>query len=161
MQTKRHKQFDFSFYLSHRYLPATLICTTKEPTCSLYWLMLFSVDVVSGDGSTYEIGIAVILEMLIETLIDTYHVRTCSIGTIQCIIYTLLAHVIARLCLIARVIKNGYYYNIIFSPSHIEGSSTSVGRPGNCQSPVLYHYNNYFHYYHFQNRHYWYYYYAY
>ena len=24
-----------------------------------------------------------------------------------------------------------------FSPSHIEGSSTSVGRPGNCQSPVL------------------------
>ena len=24
-----------------------------------------------------------------------------------------------------------------FSPSHLEGSSTSVGRPGHCQSPVL------------------------
>ena len=37
-----------------------------------------------------------------------------------------------------------YIYNgrlniklIIFSPSHLEGSSTSVGRPGHCQSPVL------------------------
>ena len=25
----------------------------------------------------------------------------------------------------------------LFSPSHLEGSSTSVGRPGHCQSPVL------------------------
>ena len=26
----------------------------------------------------------------------------------------------------------------LFSPSsHLEGSSTSVGRPGNCQSPVI------------------------
>ena len=24
-----------------------------------------------------------------------------------------------------------------FSPSHLEGSSTSVGRPGHCQSPVI------------------------
>ena len=27
--------------------------------------------------------------------------------------------------------------SIILTFSHIEGSSTSVGRPGNCQSPVL------------------------
>ena len=27
--------------------------------------------------------------------------------------------------------------NDSFSPSHLEGSSTSVGRPGHCQSPVL------------------------
>ena len=28
-------------------------------------------------------------------------------------------------------------YVIGSPPSHLEGSSTSVGRPGNCQSPVL------------------------
>ena len=32
----------------------------------------------------------------------------------------------------------GVRVGLIFSPSsHLEGSSTSVGRPGNCQSPVL------------------------
>ena len=31
----------------------------------------------------------------------------------------------------------GVKNDIIFSFSHLEGSSTSVGRPGHCQSPVL------------------------
>ena len=33
-------------------------------------------------------------------------------------------------------ISNSVYYNF-FSSSHLEGYSTSVGRPGNWQSPVL------------------------
>ena len=37
-----------------------------------------------------------------------------------------------RLC-----IGNYVYFSIVTAPSHLEGSSTSVGRPGSCQSPVL------------------------
>ena len=36
-----------------------------------------------------------------------------------------------------KLSTNSVYMLVVLICSHLEGSSTSVGRPGNCQSPVI------------------------